>query len=178
MEEFFKNYQYTFQALGAIATTFAVALSIIYSMQNRPKLRALLSGRTIMNLDLGLHGTFLCLNLINIGGASARVNASMFNWKIPFDSTWYNITMPVDFSGAPSLVGQKNYPCNIEPNSSENFVLSSMESANEEIIKMHINTNFLGRLFFCFSKGYVFTEAGQKFSVSLSKNVKLLFKKQ
>ncbi len=80
MECFFKEYQYTFSALGSIATAAAVWIAL---RRNEPKARIVFS-----NVSDNKSSPFYQIEIINKGTVAFKINRKSFIIKIPFSSAF------------------------------------------------------------------------------------------
>lgn len=185
MEEFFKDYQYTFSALSAIGAMLAVIISMIAlsvslwisSNQHRSRIVVGVGKRVIdakqgvmisdilYNKDVKGVVEYVTVNISNVGLLSASIPYQFFWVKVPF-SKKIGMVNTMDSKHHNQIgVPQKNYPVKIEPNHSEIFFVSDLESLKKELSAV----GFIRRHFIKF---YASTSDGKKFKTTISDALK------
>lgn len=164
MEEFFKNYQYTFSALGSIGTLFAVTVALYFGYKaattNKTKLSASISIYNPYVVDSqGIYNTdakqeFLVVTITNTG---------LLPIEIPIMFCVFQ-SLGQNFAGPPLDADKQNYPVKIEPNSSKPFQIMTVEALE----KMGSNFSWIKKRFI---KAVVLTNDGSNKRARLSKDV-------
>ena len=168
MEDFFKDYQYTFSAMAAIGTMLAVIISLwLSSNQHRSKIVAGVGKRVmdqkngVMISDALYTVEYVTVHISNVGLMSVSIPYQLFYVKIPFSKKVAVFNTMDSKHNNQSLVPQKNYPVKIEPNHSEIFFVSDLESLKKGLDQF----GFFSRFFIGF---YVSTGDGREFKAKMS----------
>ena len=173
MEDFFKDYQYTFSAMAAIGTMLAVIISLwLSSNQHRSKIVAGVGKRVIdlkngvmisdaLYTDVKNTVEYVTVHISNVGSMSVSIPYQLFYVKIPFSKKVAVFDTMDSKHHNQSAVPQKNYPVKIEPNHSEIFFVSDLESLKKGLDQF----GFFSRFFIGF---YVSTGDGREFKAKMS----------
>lgn len=167
MEEFFKGYQHTFSALGAVGTLLAVIVSLYFGY------KALKTQKTQIKANLGIYnitGTdkqYLAINIRNVGLIPCTIPCFFFCFKVPFCGTSFALNT-LDSLGEDININIKKYPYKIEAKQSELFVLSYIDA----VILKNINERLIN-----FIRAEIYTDDGSAFKVKVSKKIKSEIKK-
>ena len=174
MEDFFKDYQYTFSAMAAIGTMLAVTLSLwLSSNQHRSKIVADVDKRVIdrkngVMISVARYTDitkddveYVTVHISNVGLMSVSIPYQLCYIKKPFSKKFLVVDTMDSKHNNQSLVPQKNYPVKIEPNHSKIFFLSDLESLKKGLDQF----GFFSRFFIGF---YVSTGDGREFKAKMS----------
>ena len=173
MEDFFKDYQYTFSAMAAIGTMLAVIISLwLSSNQHRSKIVAGVGKRVIdlkngvmisdaLYTDVKNTVEYVTVHISNVGLMSVSIPYQLCYIKKPFSKKLLVVGTMDSKHNNQSLVPQKNYPVKIEPNHSEIFFVSDLESLKKGLDQF----GFFSRFFIGF---YVSTGDGREFKAKMS----------
>ena len=154
MEEFFKNYQYTFHALSAIATAISVIVALIFSyiasISNRPKIQASINSK----ININTNEEVLFVSIRNIGAFPIQINYGFLSFKYPFKKGgfWF-----------PNMESHNQYPITITPNHAMNFT-APISNLKDRLRKENIFKRY-------FLKGVILI-SGRKVIVNLEKSFK------
>jgi hypothetical protein len=187
MEDFFKDYQYTFSAMAAIGTMLAVTLSLwLSSNQHRSKIVADVDKRVIdrkngVMISVARYTDitkddveYVTVHISNVGLMSVSIPYQLCYIKKPFSKKFLVVDTMDSKHNNQSLVPQKNYPVKIEPNHSKIFFLSDLESLKKGLDQF----GFFSRFFIGF---YVSTGDGREFkakmSAALRRDIRIRIKK-
>ncbi|MDA9818179.1 hypothetical protein N9C35_03975 [Flavobacteriaceae bacterium] len=86
MEEFFKNYQFTFSAIGAISTMLAVSTALWLSLREEKVLLGTLC-KIVQNYNQdGSLEDFLVIEIINLGYKPIYISSNGFNIRFLFSN--------------------------------------------------------------------------------------------
>ncbi|MDA0782888.1 MAG: hypothetical protein O2970_11950 [Proteobacteria bacterium] len=168
MEEFFKNYQYTFSAFGAVGTLLAVIISLYFGY------RALKTQQTQIKAFLNIYELtepntpeYLAVNITNVGLIAVSISSSFFCFRLPFSTTAF-LVIPLDSGNSDINIPSKSYPHKIEPKHCEFFILNTLDSLVLKNIKGWL-VNFI--------RAEVHTSDGSILKVKVSKDIKNEIKK-
>ena len=184
MEEFFRDYQYTFSAMAALGTMLAVIISLVAiivslwlsSNQHRSRIVAG-AGKRVIDLKNGVMISdalykevkntveYVTVNISNVGLMSVSIPYQLFYIKVPFSKKVAVVNTMDSKHHNQEIVPQKVYPVKIEPNHSEIFFLSDLESLKRGLDQI----GFLRRFFIGL---YVSTGDGRKFKATMSDGLK------
>lgn len=153
MEAIFKNYQYTVNALGVLATFLAVVVSITLAYlgnnKHKPKIKTLMSYGSIF--EYKTTRDIIQVSITNVGLLPIYINPSFFQFKT--SKTSASIIMPYNIS---------EYPKEIKPSRTESFIVLEKDKL-KETISGHVQSRH-----FDF---YAILDDGSKFKINLSKEL-------
>ena len=168
MEEFFKNYQYTFSGIGAIGSAGAVIISLwLARKQNVPKIEATFS----LAFDIQPSSpTLLSVSIVNKGILPVFIPNGFLQLRIPFGGFKNEFNKILDFSSEAS-----KYPFKLESRKSETFIIGEKNFLLNQFQKIKKE---VGLLRFYFVRVEVAIEDGSVFNVKGgSKFIRSLVKK-
>lgn len=155
MEAFFKNYQYTVNALGVLATSLAVLVSItlayLGNIKHKPKIKTLMSYGSIIDDKTTRH--IIQVSITNVGLLPIYISPSFFRFKN--SKTFASMLMPLYRS-------PHEYPKEIKPGQTEPFIVFEKDKLKETI------SDYVQSSHFDF---YAFLDDGSKFKINLSKEL-------
>lgn len=184
MEEFFKEYQYTFSAFGTVSTLLAVVISLVFGYRalkaNDTKIKAFIGISEIFH-EGKVQGSYITTTIINKGLLPVRIPFGFFYIIPSFATKNSKVAMinPMDFYGRDSNVPKKDYPIKIEPNHNEILFLDYEENfvtnSAPKTIKKQKDDSFASWfpiwIYIKFIKIKIVTEDGSSFYAKLSKQL-------
>lgn len=175
-DEFFKSYQYTFQALGAIATALAVIISLMLAFlknaEHIPKIKIVIRWATIIHQTIprGQNPKYLVVDIINLGKFPVAIPYSFFRFKIPLQSGCHMIN-PLDAFVGDEWIVQRNYPVIINPRRTETFFISKAEALASESKDMIGSMGFFRKIRISNIHAEIVTEDGKLFKSKIDNSV-------
>ena len=169
MENFFENYQYTFAAISALATVFAVIASLYFSnKQYTPKIKARITFKNrgkAVGKDYNVY--YSSIYLTNERPIPVRIDRKSLILKIPFKAP---INLPFyDFHAS-----RRTEPLLIDGNHSDELHLEAGSSNFYQLLKKGLhkgNNKFLG-LLVNFAELKIVITSGQEFKVEFPESFK------
>ncbi len=167
MEEFFRDYQYTFSALGAAGTLLAVIVSLFFGLKSFNNTKIQLKATLGIRLLIGIEQRYVTINIVNTGLIPLKIEVFFFSFYFPFKNVGW-ICKPLDFGNSlDSNIPTKNYPIVINPKDSCVFFLNHADK---------LFFKGMNKFLVNFVRARVHSSDGSKFRVEVNKDIKNLIK--
>lgn len=194
VEGFFKAYQYTFEALGAIGTLLAVIISLFFGY------RSLKTGETNISASVYVStlvtkepneskqtakGTYITVSITNQGIFPVRIPFYFFayNSLIRQKGFGYAVVNPLDGFNVDPYIPKKIYPFIIEPKRNETFfagneselitnIVDSFYKSKNNLTKLSIKRYIPLLLYIYFIRIKIRTEDGKLFNAKIDKKLR------